>query len=144
VKVSILVRWRGGEVVIPFSPPHHPTTRSPCPPPGVRSYIDRFDIPRRDTAGVRGSDPTMGMQCDVCGKKPVLGNQKTYRGKAKYLGGVGKKITGTSRRTFYPNLQAIRVVRNGKTVRASVCVQCIRSGKVQRPVKRKPMSAPQV
>ena len=51
----------------------------------------------------------MGMQCDVCGKKPVVGNQKTYRGKAKYLGGVGKKITGTSRRTFNPNLQRIRV-----------------------------------
>ena len=69
----------------------------------------------------------MGMQCDVCGKKPVVGNQKTYRGKAKYLGGVGKKITGTSRRTFKPNLQRIQVVKDGKTVRASVCVQCIRS-----------------
>ena len=86
----------------------------------------------------------MGMQCDVCGKKPVLGNQKTYRGKAMYLGGVGKKITGTSRRTYYPNLQSIRVLKEGKTVRASVCVQCIRSGKVQRPVKRKAFSTPQV
>ena len=86
----------------------------------------------------------MGMQCDVCGKKPALGNQKTYRGKAKYLGGVGKKITGTTRRVFYPNLQSIRVLKQGKTVRANVCVQCIRSGKVQRPVKRKPMAAPQV
>src|SRR5215211_1040160 len=79
----------------------------------------------------------MGMQCALCAKKPVLGNQKTYRGKAKYLGGVGKKITGTNRRTFYPNLQSIRVVKEGKTVRSSVCVQCIRAGKVQRPVKRK-------
>ena len=76
----------------------------------------------------------MGMQCEVCEKKPVVGNQKTYRGKAKYLGGVGKKITGTSRRTFYPNLQCIRIVKDGKTVRANVCVQCIRSGKVQRPL----------
>ena len=47
----------------------------------------------------------MGMQCAVCGKKPVVGNQKTYRGKAKYLGGVGKKITGISKRKFKPNLQ---------------------------------------
>ena len=52
----------------------------------------------------------MGMQCAVCGKKPVKGNQKTYRGKAKYLGGVGKKITGISKRVFNPNLQRIRVV----------------------------------
>ena len=57
----------------------------------------------------------MGMQCSVCGKKPVLGNQKTYRGKAKYLGGVGKKITGITKRTFKPNLQRIQVVVDGVT-----------------------------
>ena len=83
-------------------------------------------------------------QCEFCEKTKSVGNQITTRGKAKYLGGVGKKITGTSRRVFYPNLQSIRVVKEGKTVRANVCVQCIRSGKVQRPLKRKPFSAPQV
>ncbi len=86
----------------------------------------------------------MGMECAVCKKRPVMGNQKSYRGKAKYLGGVGKKVTGTSRRTYYPNLQSIRVVEEGKTVRRRVCVQCIRSGKVQRPLKRKPFAMPQV
>jgi large subunit ribosomal protein L28 len=54
----------------------------------------------------------MGMQCALCAKKPVRGNQKTYRGKAKYLGGVGKKITGISRRVFKPNLQRIQIVDN--------------------------------
>jgi large subunit ribosomal protein L28 len=82
----------------------------------------------------------MGMQCSVCGKKPVRGNQKTYRGKAKYLGGVGKKITGTSRRVFKPNLQRIKVAVDGETVRARVCCQCIRSGRIQRPVKVKPFA----
>ena len=82
----------------------------------------------------------MGMQCSVCGKKPVLGNQKTYRGKAKYLGGVGKKITGTTRRTFKPNLQKIKATVDGETTRVRVCTQCMRSGKVQRPVKVKPFS----
>ena len=82
----------------------------------------------------------MGMQCDVCGKKPRLGNQKTYRGKAKYLGGVGKKITGTSRRAFKPNLQRLQIVVEGETKRARVCCQCIRSGKIQRPVRAKPFS----
>ena len=86
----------------------------------------------------------MGMQCKVCGKTPVVGNQKTYRGKAKYLGGVGKKITGTSRRVFYPNLQNIRVVEEGKTIRLNVCVQCIRSGRITRPVKRKAFATPSV
>ena len=80
----------------------------------------------------------MGMQCSVCGKKPVIGNQKTYRGKAKYLGGVGKKITGMSRRTFKPNLQKVKAVVDGETVRVRVCTQCMRSGRVQRPVKVKP------
>jgi large subunit ribosomal protein L28 len=82
----------------------------------------------------------MGMQCEVCGKKPQLGNQKTYRGKAKYLGGIGKKITGISKRTYKPNLQSVKVAKDGETVRARVCVQCIRSGKVQRPIKRTPFS----
>jgi large subunit ribosomal protein L28 len=86
----------------------------------------------------------MGMECDICSKKPVVGNQKTYRGKAKYLGGVGKKITGTTKRVFYPNLQRIQIVLNGITCRKWVCVQCIRSGKVQRPVRRKPFSMPQL
>lgn len=83
----------------------------------------------------------MGMQCAICAKKPALGNQKTYRGKAKYLGGVGRKITGTSRRTFFPNLQSIQIVINGKTTRKRVCTKCIRSGKVQRPQKKKPFEA---
>ena len=78
----------------------------------------------------------MGMQCAVCGKKPAGGNQKTYRGKAKYLGGVGKKITGISKRVFKPNLQRIRVAENGETVRKRVCVKCIRSNRVQRPIKK--------
>jgi large subunit ribosomal protein L28 len=84
----------------------------------------------------------MGMHCSVCEKKPVVGNQKTYRGKAKYLGGVGRKITGTTKRVFYPNLQRIRVVdAEGKVGRKWVCTKCIRSGSVQRPQKKKPFTA---
>jgi large subunit ribosomal protein L28 len=82
----------------------------------------------------------MGMQCDVCGKKPVKGNQFCKRGKAKYLGGVGTKITGTSRRTFVPNLQSIQCQVGGSVKSLRVCVQCIRSGLVTRPQKRKPFS----
>ena len=44
----------------------------------------------------------MAQLCAVCGKKPALGNTVTHRGKAKYLGGVGTKVTGISRRTFVP------------------------------------------
>lgn len=84
----------------------------------------------------------MGMHCTVCEKTPQRGNQKTYRGKAKYLGGVGKKITGITKRVYKPNLQRIRIVGEaGATVRKWVCVQCIRSGKIAKPVKRKPFSS---
>jgi large subunit ribosomal protein L28 len=84
----------------------------------------------------------MGMQCAICGKKPVLGNQYARRGKAKYLGGVGRKVTGISRRTFRPNLQNIQIQVEGTVRHARVCVQCIRSGRVQRPQKRKLFQMP--
>ena len=79
----------------------------------------------------------MGMQCAVCGKKPSIGNQYSRRGKAKYLGGVGRKVTGISKRTFKPNLQSLQCQVGGSVKRMRVCVQCIRSGRVQRPIKRK-------
>ena len=55
----------------------------------------------------------MGQACEVCGKKPVKGNKVTHRGKAKYLGGVGTKITGISPRRFRPNLQKVHVTASG-------------------------------
>jgi large subunit ribosomal protein L28 len=86
----------------------------------------------------------MGSQCAICGKKPVMGNHYAHRGKAKYLGGVGVKVTGTSRRKFKPNLQSLQIVQAGATRRAKVCVQCIRSGRVIRPQKRKPFTMPSI
>ena len=85
----------------------------------------------------------MAQHCEVCGKKPVLGNTVTHRGKAKYLGGVGTKITGISRRKFRPNLQQVHVTTaNGthKTIR--VCTQCIRSGAVIKRIHRSPFKMP--
>ena len=84
----------------------------------------------------------MGSQCDVCQKKPKVGNQRTTRGKAKYLGGVGQKPTGISKRIFRPNLQRIQCQVGGPSRRCRVCVQCIRSGRVQRPVKRRAFTMP--
>ncbi|HUR54493.1 MAG TPA: 50S ribosomal protein L28 [Gemmataceae bacterium] len=82
----------------------------------------------------------MSKTCVFTGRVVGFGNQKTYRGKAKYLGGVGKKITGTSRRVFKPNLQRVQAVVEGETKRIRACVQCIRSGRVQRPIKVKAFS----
>jgi large subunit ribosomal protein L28 len=84
----------------------------------------------------------MGMQCAICGKKPVLGYHYARRGKAKYLGGVGRKVTGITRRAFLPNLQRLQVEIDGVVQRARICVQCIRSGKVKRPQKQKLFQMP--
>jgi large subunit ribosomal protein L28 len=80
----------------------------------------------------------MGMQCAVCGKKPVKGNHYDHRGKAKYLGGVGRKVTGKSRRQFKPNLQRVRAVVDGRVVRILVSTKALRMGLVEKPVVRNP------
>jgi large subunit ribosomal protein L28 len=81
----------------------------------------------------------MARQCDVCGKSAQLGNQVTTRGKKKYLGGVGTKVTGISRRKFRPNLQRVRVTTPGGTNKSiNVCTQCLRSGAVTKVVRAAP------
>lgn len=84
----------------------------------------------------------MGKKCAITGKKVSFGNQIVRRGKAKYLGGVGRKVTGISRRMFKPNLQKIRVEIDGVVTREWVSVKAIRGGMVQKPVKRKAFSMP--
>ena len=85
----------------------------------------------------------MARKCEICDKKAQMGNSVETRGKAKYLGGVGTKITGITRRQFRPNLQRIKVeLPDGGAKRMKVCVQCIRSGKVRKAVKSKPFALP--
>lgn len=86
----------------------------------------------------------MGSHCEFCSKTISLGNKISRRGKAKYLGGVGRKVTGITRRKFKPNLQRIRVMINGGVQRKTVCVSCIRSGRVQRPIVHKPFTIREV
>ncbi len=73
-----------------------------------------------------------------------MGNTVAHRGKAKYLGGVGTKITGISRRQFKPNLQKVHVTTpNGTHKTLRVCTQCIRSGAVTKRVHASPFKLPQ-
>ncbi len=81
----------------------------------------------------------MARQCDICGKRAQVGNAVETRGKAKYLGGVGTKVTGITRRKFKPNLQKVKVaVPGGGAATKRVCTQCLRSGTVHKAVKRSP------
>lgn len=85
----------------------------------------------------------MGKKCEVSGKKTSFGNHVTTRGKAKYLGGVGIKTTGISRRTFEPNLQRIHVwLPNGTTRRVRVATSVIRSGVLKLEVDGKMQTFP--
>ena len=81
----------------------------------------------------------MSRKCEICGKSTQTGNTVETRGKAKYLGGVGTKVTGITRRTFKPNLQRVKIATSGSGVRsARVCTQCIRSGAIRKAVRRQP------
>jgi len=48
-------------------------------------------------------------KCQVTGAGPKSGKTISRRGKAKREGGVGKKTTGITFRTFKPNLQKKRI-----------------------------------
>jgi large subunit ribosomal protein L28 len=75
--------------------------------------------------------------CYFTGKKTTFGNQITHRGKAKYLGGVGTKVTGITARKFKPNIQKVRAVVNGRIVRLKVSAKAIKQGLITKPVRRK-------
>ena len=72
----------------------------------------------------------MAAICDICGKRPHVGNKVKRRGLAKHKGGVGQRVLGRSKRRFKPNLQRVRALVRGAPKRLRVCTQCIRSGKV--------------
>ncbi len=76
--------------------------------------------------------------CDICGKKPIVGNSIARRGLSKKSGGIGKKTTGITRRRFLPNLQKVRVVLESGSVKAiKVCTSCIQAGKVRKAPPRR-------
>ncbi len=83
----------------------------------------------------------MARHCEICNKTVHVGNRIETRGKAKYLGGVGTKVTGITRRQFVPNLQNVHVtLPSGQNKTMRVCTQCIRSGVVRKTVRQKPFS----
>jgi len=78
----------------------------------------------------------MSRTCHFTGKKTRSGRSIARRGKAKYLGGVGRKITGSTKRQFKPNIQRVRAVVDGKVCRIKVSAKAIRMGLVVKPTKR--------
>jgi len=59
----------------------------------------------------------MSRVCEICGKKPLTGNNVSH-------------AHNVTKRRFNPNLQRVRAVQNGRAKRISVCANCIKSGHV--------------
>jgi large subunit ribosomal protein L28 len=59
----------------------------------------------------------MSRKCDICGKKPMTGNNVSH-------------AHNLNKRRFNPNLQRVRAVFNGKVQKINACTNCIKSGKV--------------
>jgi large subunit ribosomal protein L28 len=74
--------------------------------------------------------------CPFTGKRTHAGRQITRRGKAKYLGGVGRKTTGRTKRKFRPNLQKVRAVIDGQVMRITVSTKAIKMGLITKPKRR--------
>ena len=74
----------------------------------------------------------MARVCYFTGKKTRSGQQYARRGKAKYLGGVGRKVTGRTKRKFKPNIQKVRAIVNGGVRRVKICTSCLAAGKIQK------------
>ena len=78
----------------------------------------------------------MSRVCMFTGKRTIAGQSISRRGKAKYLGGVGRKVTGVTKRKFKPNIQRVRAIIDGNICRIKVSAKAIRMGLVVKPPKR--------
>lgn len=74
--------------------------------------------------------------CAFTGKKTRSGRSYSRRGKAKYLGGVGIKVTSKTKRKFKANIQRVRAVVDGRVVRVKASAKAIRNGLISKPMAR--------
>jgi len=64
---------------------------------------------------------TMSKVCEICGKKPMYGNNVSH-------------AHNLTRRRWLPNIQKIRVEVEGEVKRMKVCTSCIQAGKVNKKI----------
>jgi large subunit ribosomal protein L28 len=78
----------------------------------------------------------MSRTCYFTGKHTTAGRQYTHRGRPKYLGGVGLRTTGKTKRKFKPNIQKVKAFLNGTAVRLKVSTRAIKMGLVVKRPRR--------
>lgn len=59
----------------------------------------------------------MAKGCKICGKKPHFGNNVSH-------------ANNKTPRRWFPNLQTVSALVDGRPMRISVCTRCIKAGKV--------------
>ena len=57
--------------------------------------------------------------CYVCNKGPATGNRVS-------------NANNRTKRRFMPNLQRVRILEDGRTLRVRICTRCLKAGKVQK------------
>ncbi|MGH8932952.1 MAG: 50S ribosomal protein L28 [Egibacteraceae bacterium] len=65
----------------------------------------------------------MAAVCEICDKRPRFNYQVSFSHKR-------------SKRRWNPNVQRIRIFKDGRVRRATVCTSCMKAGKVVRPPQR--------
>lgn len=71
----------------------------------------------------------MSRVCAVTGRRTRVGHKVKRRGLAKRDGGVGRRVTGRSKRTFKPNLQPVRILTpEGQVQTIKVSTKVIKKG----------------
>ncbi|MCP4574768.1 MAG: 50S ribosomal protein L28 [Deltaproteobacteria bacterium] len=65
----------------------------------------------------------MSKVCDICGKKPLVGYNVSH-------------AHNKTKKRWYPNLQSVKCVKDGQAVKIKACTSCIKSGLVEKPVKK--------
>ncbi len=61
----------------------------------------------------------MARVCDICGKKPMFGNNVSH-------------AHNKTKRRWKPNLQRAKIMHEGSVRSMRVCTSCLKSGKVQK------------
>jgi len=65
----------------------------------------------------------MSRVCDICGKGALIGYSVSH-------------AHNKTKKRWRPNLQSVRCLKGGQTVRIRACTNCIKSGRVTKPLKK--------
>ncbi|MDD3050413.1 MAG: 50S ribosomal protein L28 [Candidatus Cloacimonetes bacterium] len=63
----------------------------------------------------------MSRNCDICGKGPMYGQQRSH-------------ALNATKRKFYPNLHQIKAEIDGKIEKIKICTSCLKANKVKKVV----------